>query len=102
MNTKSFCLLAIIAVLLSACSGNAYQNAVPKDCVALAAVDMKALADDGGADEQRLAEMQTDGIITIDGNTIRMTHESSPFVRNVAALLDPLMQHTTKAFSKPV
>ena len=53
-------------------------------------------------DEQRLAEMQTDGIITIDGNTIRMTHESSPFVRNVAALLDPLMQHTTKAFSKPV
>lgn len=57
MNTKSFCLFAIIAVLLSACSGNAYQNAVPKDCVALAAVDMKALADDGGADEQRLAEV---------------------------------------------
>ena len=53
-------------------------------------------------DEQRLAEMQADGIITIDGNTIRMAHESSPFVRNVAALLDPLMQHTTKAFSKPV
>ena len=53
-------------------------------------------------DEQRLAEMHSDGIITIDGNTIRMTHESSPFVRNVAALLDPLMQHTTKAFSKPV
>ncbi|MBQ9261779.1 MAG: oxygen-independent coproporphyrinogen III oxidase [Prevotella sp.] len=53
-------------------------------------------------DEQRLAEMQADGIITIDGNTIRMVHESSPFVRNVAALLDPLMQHTTKTFSKPV
>lgn len=53
-------------------------------------------------DEQRLAEMQADGIINIDGNTIRMTHESSPFVRNVAALLDPLMQHTTKTFSKPV
>ena len=53
-------------------------------------------------DEQRLAEMQADGIIIIDGNTIRMTHESSPFVRNVAALLDPLMQHTTKVFSKPV
>ena len=53
-------------------------------------------------DEQRLAEMQADGIITIDGNTIRMVHESSPFMRNVAALLDPLMQHTTKSFSKPV
>ena len=53
-------------------------------------------------DESRLAEMQSDGIITISGNTIRMTHESSPFVRNVAALLDPLMQHTTKSFSKPI
>ena len=53
-------------------------------------------------DETRLAEMQADGIITISGNTIRMTHESSPFVRNVAALLDPLMQHSTKEFSKPI
>ena len=53
-------------------------------------------------DEQRLLEMQADGIITLSGSTIRMTHESSPFVRNVAALLDPLMQHTTKAFSKPI
>lgn len=52
--------------------------------------------------EDRLAEMQADGIITITGNTIKMVHESSPFVRNLAALLDPLMQHTTKAFSKPI
>ena len=53
-------------------------------------------------DESRLQEMQADGIITIEGRTIRMTHESSPFVRNVAALLDPLMQQTTKSFSKPI
>jgi oxygen-independent coproporphyrinogen-3 oxidase len=53
-------------------------------------------------DEARLHEMQADGIISIEGNTIRMADESSPFVRNVAALLDPLMQHTTKSFSKPI
>ena len=53
-------------------------------------------------DTARLQEMQGDGIITISGNTIRMVHQSSPFVRNVAALLDPLMQHTSKAFSKPI
>ncbi|MCR5069233.1 MAG: oxygen-independent coproporphyrinogen III oxidase [Prevotella sp.] len=53
-------------------------------------------------DESRLLEMQADGIVTVSGNTIRMTHESSPFVRNVAALLDPLMQNTTKSFSKPI
>ena len=53
-------------------------------------------------DKAKLEEMQKDGIITISRNTIRMTHKSSPFVRNVAALLDPLMQHPTKAFSKPI
>lgn len=53
-------------------------------------------------DESRLKEMQADGIISINGNTIRMVHESSPFVRNIAALLDPLMQNSTKSFSKPI
>ncbi len=53
-------------------------------------------------DEARLKEMEADGIITIQGNTIRLTHESSPFVRNVAALLDPLMLHSNKSFSKPI
>lgn len=53
-------------------------------------------------DAARLQEMQDDGIITISGNTICMVHQSSPFVRNVAALLDPLMQHTSKSFSKPI
>ncbi len=53
-------------------------------------------------DATRLQEMQDDGIITISGNTICMVHQSSPFVRNVAALLDPLMQHTSKSFSKPI
>ena len=53
-------------------------------------------------DTARLQEMEDDGIITVSGNTIRMVHQSSPFVRNVAALLDPLMQHTSKSFSKPI
>ena len=53
-------------------------------------------------DTQKLLEMQEDGIITFDGNTIKLVHESSPFVRNVAALLDPLMINTTKSFSKPI
>ena len=53
-------------------------------------------------DTQKLSEMQEDGIITFDGNTIKLVHESSPFVRNVAALLDPLMINTTKSFSKPI
>lgn len=53
-------------------------------------------------DQERLMEMQADGIVTLEGRTLRMTEMSSPFVRNVAALLDPLMQHTTKSFSKPI
>jgi oxygen-independent coproporphyrinogen-3 oxidase len=31
-----------------------------------------------------------------------MTTEGHPFVRNVAAALDPLMVHTDKKFSKPI
>ena len=53
-------------------------------------------------DERGLREMEADGIITLCGNTIRMVHESSPFVRNVAALLDPLMKNTDRAYSKPI
>lgn len=53
-------------------------------------------------DTERLAEMQNDGIINIKENTIKMTEASSPLVRNVAALLDPLMQNTDKTFSKPI
>ena len=53
-------------------------------------------------DERGLREMEADGIITLCGNTIRMVHDSSPFVRNVAALLDPLMKNTDRAYSKPI
>ena len=48
------------------------------------------------------ADMQTDGILEFDDNTIRITDGGSPFVRNVAAALDPLMKNTTKSFSKPI
>lgn len=47
-------------------------------------------------------DMQTDGILEFDNNTIRITADGSPFVRNVAAALDPLMKNTTKSFSKPI
>lgn len=50
----------------------------------------------------QLSEMQADGIVTVNGNTIAMTPDGTPFVRNVAAMLDPLMKNTTKSFSKPI
>ena len=50
----------------------------------------------------KLEETARDGIVDIDGNTIVITQKGLPFVRNVAAALDPLMEHTTKAFSKPI
>ena len=53
-------------------------------------------------DPSILQDMQNDGIITWDGDTLSMTDERSPFVRNVAACLDPLMVHTDRKFSKPI
>lgn len=53
-------------------------------------------------DENQLKEMEADGIIELTSDGIAMTTEGHPFVRNVAAALDPLMQNTDKKFSKPI
>jgi len=53
-------------------------------------------------DEQKLKEMEADGLIQLSEDSISMTQTGSPFVRNVVATLDPLMAHTDKKFSKPI
>lgn len=53
-------------------------------------------------DEAQLREMATDGILQMTNEGLEMTDEGHPFVRNVAAALDPLMQGTDKQFSKPI
>ena len=53
-------------------------------------------------DESKLREMHSDGIIELSADGISMTELGHPFVRNVSASLDPLMQNTTKQFSKPI
>ena len=53
-------------------------------------------------DESVLDEMAADGILRRENEGIVMTEVGHPFVRNVAASFDPLMQATTKQFSKPI
>ncbi len=53
-------------------------------------------------DTHRLDAFMQDGLLTYDDNLLAVTEEGKAFVRNIAALLDPLMQNTTLAFSKPV
>ena len=53
-------------------------------------------------DDSALRSMAEDGIIQYDDKEIEMTEVGHPFVRNVAASLDPLMQKSTKQFSKSV
>ena len=53
-------------------------------------------------DELRLREMEADGILHLTPNTLEMTGEGNPFVRTVAATLDPMMVNTDKKFSKPI
>ena len=50
--------------------------------------------------EKTLTEFAEDGIITFDEGHIRILPEAAPFVRNVAASLDKLMQGSDKKFSK--
>ena len=53
-------------------------------------------------DESVLDEMAADGILRKEEKGLSMTEAGHPFVRNVAAAFDPLMQATTKQFSKPI
>lgn len=56
-----------------------------------------------GYEEERLQEMVSDGLLTFDKEHITVNSEGRPFVRCVAAALDPLMRrHTDKNFSKPI
>jgi len=50
--------------------------------------------------EKVLAGFAEDGIITFDDDYIRILPDATPFVRNVAASLDKLMQDSDKKFSK--
>lgn len=53
-------------------------------------------------DETQLKELQTDGLITFDTNSVKLTNDGMTFVRNVAATFDPMMRNNHKLFSKPV
>jgi oxygen-independent coproporphyrinogen-3 oxidase len=52
--------------------------------------------------EATFSEMQTDGLLNFDHDHIEVNTCGRPFVRCVAAALDPLMAHTDKKFSKPI
>ena len=53
-------------------------------------------------DESRFSEMQSDGLLRFDDDHIEVNTCGRPFVRCVAAALDPLMANTDKQFSKPI
>jgi oxygen-independent coproporphyrinogen-3 oxidase len=53
-------------------------------------------------DETVIGEMANDGLISLDANHIMMNSDGRPFVRCVAAALDPLMKNTDKHFSRPI
>ena len=52
--------------------------------------------------EAQLQTLQADGLITFDAEEVRVTPEGMPFVRNVAAVFDPMMRNSHLLFSKPV
>ena len=53
-------------------------------------------------DVQLFREMESEGIVHIDGENLTVPDEALLFSRNVASLLDPLIKTTTKSYSKPV
>lgn len=52
--------------------------------------------------EAELQTLQADGLIAFDADSVEITPDGLPFVRNVAAAFDPMMCHNHRLFSKPV
>ena len=52
--------------------------------------------------EAELQTLQADGLIAFDADSVEITPDGLPFVRNVAAAFDPMMRHSHQLFSKPV
>lgn len=52
--------------------------------------------------EAELQTLQADGLIAFDADSMEITPDGLPFVRNVAAAFDPMMRHNHRLFSKPV
>ena len=52
--------------------------------------------------ETELQTLQADGLIAFDADSVEITPDGLPFVRNVAAAFDPMMRHNHRLFSKPV
>lgn len=55
-----------------------------------------------GYNRTYMQEMAADGLLKLNDERIIVSTEGRPFVRCVAAALDPLMRHTNKSFSKPI
>lgn len=52
--------------------------------------------------EEKMRSFADDGLIFFDQDQIVMREKGSPYVRNVAASLDPLLLNSNKTFSKPI
>ena len=52
--------------------------------------------------DAELQTLQADGLIAFDADSVVITPDGLPFVRNVAAAFDPMMRHNHRLFSKPV
>ena len=53
-------------------------------------------------DETVFSQMEADGLLSFDADHIDVHTSGRPFVRCVAAALDPLMRHNDKQFSRPI
>lgn len=55
-----------------------------------------------GFDNASLAAMESDGLLTFDGNLLQITDTGRLFIRNIAALFDPALKHQAMQYSKTV
>jgi oxygen-independent coproporphyrinogen-3 oxidase len=63
---------------------------------------LSSITDSIPVDNKILQTFVDEGILTIENNILRITENGLPFIRNVAAVFDPLLRNSAKTFSKAV
>lgn len=65
-------------------------------------IDQESIMNAIHYDVDKLKNMEKDGLLMLTSQGFSVTELGSPFIRNIAAALDPLMQSSDKTFSKVV
>lgn len=72
------------------------------DLASLLGISAEEVQSSTGYTINKMNELANDGLIEFDNDKLQVTADGVPFVRNIAASLDPMIMSSEQRFSKPI